>query len=394
MRVILPRWFRVPARASASGAGRDGDRTFRLTHASTAPGPRPGQPEVGDLAGNADLVARRCAHGAEVGADLRRVPRDDPHRLPDRGPGAARRRSSRRRAAVQRARRGSGRRGTRRPRRRRRLPRPRAGTRDRTRSASPKSLRRTPAPCCTAGAVVARYAKHHLPNYGVFDEFRNFVPGDTICVDPGARRRRRARDLRGPLAGRRPGRRSTARPRPGCCSCQRLAVRGGQGRRAARAVRAPRRARPAAPLAYVNLVGGQDELVFDGDSLVVDADGDGAGAGRAVRAGAARRRPRPARRDRATPARRPPGPARRAPSSPPSRSRPHEPVPRRRRRSRTRPRSTARWCSGCATTSARTASTAVAARAVRRHRLGAGRRRSPCDALGAENVFGVSNPSE
>ena len=29
-----------------------------------------------------------------------------------------------------------------------------------------------------------------------------------------------------------------------------------------------------APLAYVNLVGGQDELVFDGDSLVVDAEGD------------------------------------------------------------------------------------------------------------------------
>ena len=32
------------------------------------------------------------------------------------------------------------------------------------------------------GAVVARYAKHHLPNYGVFDEFRYFVPGDRPCV--------------------------------------------------------------------------------------------------------------------------------------------------------------------------------------------------------------------
>ena len=32
------------------------------------------------------------------------------------------------------------------------------------------------------GAVVARYAKHHLPNYGVFDEFRYFVRGDRFPV--------------------------------------------------------------------------------------------------------------------------------------------------------------------------------------------------------------------
>src|SRR5213080_4009185 len=32
------------------------------------------------------------------------------------------------------------------------------------------------------GGVVARYAKHHLPNYGVFDEFRYFVPGDSLPV--------------------------------------------------------------------------------------------------------------------------------------------------------------------------------------------------------------------
>src|SRR6185369_10311775 len=32
------------------------------------------------------------------------------------------------------------------------------------------------------GEVVARYAKHHLPNYGVFDEFRYFVPGDDFPV--------------------------------------------------------------------------------------------------------------------------------------------------------------------------------------------------------------------
>jgi NAD+ synthase (glutamine-hydrolysing) len=32
------------------------------------------------------------------------------------------------------------------------------------------------------GSVKARYAKCHLPNYGVFDEFRNFVPGDKTLV--------------------------------------------------------------------------------------------------------------------------------------------------------------------------------------------------------------------
>ncbi len=32
------------------------------------------------------------------------------------------------------------------------------------------------------GAVVARYAKHHLPNYGVFDEYRYFVPGTQGCT--------------------------------------------------------------------------------------------------------------------------------------------------------------------------------------------------------------------
>ncbi len=32
------------------------------------------------------------------------------------------------------------------------------------------------------GNVIARYAKHHLPNYGVFDEYRYFVPGNSPCT--------------------------------------------------------------------------------------------------------------------------------------------------------------------------------------------------------------------
>ena len=30
--------------------------------------------------------------------------------------------------------------------------------------------------------MLARYAKHHLPNYGVFDEYRYFVPGESLAV--------------------------------------------------------------------------------------------------------------------------------------------------------------------------------------------------------------------
>jgi NAD+ synthase (glutamine-hydrolysing) len=39
---------------------------------------------------------------------------------------------------------------------------------------------------CHGGAVIATYAKHHLPNYGVFDEFRTFLPGsDNLIVRIG-----------------------------------------------------------------------------------------------------------------------------------------------------------------------------------------------------------------
>ena len=122
------------------------------------------------------------------------------------------------------------------------------------------------------GKVVANYAKHHLPNYGVFDEYRYFVPGEralvfrafgtdiaiAICEDlwqdggtiakltdesigllvvlNGSPYEREKDDLRLALVKR-------------------------------------RAAQVGAPLAYVNMCGGQDELVFDGDSLVVDSEG-------------------------------------------------------------------------------------------------------------------------
>jgi NAD+ synthase (glutamine-hydrolysing) len=123
------------------------------------------------------------------------------------------------------------------------------------------------------GAVVGEYAKHHLPNYSVFDEFRNFVPGTNlltfefnelrfstvICEDIW--------QSGGPV-----GELSTSKtdvvlilngsPFEVSKTDSRLklveSITGTHGCAAA----------------YVNLVGGQDDLVFDGNSFFVAADGN------------------------------------------------------------------------------------------------------------------------
>ncbi len=122
------------------------------------------------------------------------------------------------------------------------------------------------------GRVVARYAKHHLPNYGVFDEARYFVPGNESCIvriggvdvalaicedlwqdgGPVSRVRDHGAGLLLVLNGS---------PFEIAKHDQRLAL---CQRRAAEA---------ACTLAYVNMVGAQDELVFDGDSMVVSPTG-------------------------------------------------------------------------------------------------------------------------
>ena len=124
----------------------------------------------------------------------------------------------------------------------------------------------------TGGQLVVSSAKHHLPNYGVFDEYRYFVPGDTlqviqvhgidialaICED---------------LWQDGPSEVAVA-AEAGLL----LVINGSPFERAKDDTRfqlCARRAREGnAALAYVNLVGGQDELVFDGDSIVVGADGE------------------------------------------------------------------------------------------------------------------------
>src|SRR4051812_7491304 len=123
------------------------------------------------------------------------------------------------------------------------------------------------------GEIVAEYAKHHLPNYGIFDEYRYFVPGDhfpvlrlhgidvamTVCEDLW--------QDGGPIH---------VAHEAGVGLV--VVINGSpyeRGKAHTRDDLSARRAKEAgAPLAYVNMVGGQDELVFDGGSLVVDADGN------------------------------------------------------------------------------------------------------------------------
>ena len=123
------------------------------------------------------------------------------------------------------------------------------------------------------GKIVAKYVKRHLPNYGVFDEFRNFTPGEgnlvvrfggvdiaiAICEDIW-----RDEGPMSELAGRKPGLLlvPNGSPYERSKDDQRLEL-----------VR-KRAAQIGAPVVYANMVGGQDDLVFDGDSMVVAATGE------------------------------------------------------------------------------------------------------------------------
>jgi NAD+ synthase (glutamine-hydrolysing) len=122
------------------------------------------------------------------------------------------------------------------------------------------------------GAVQAVYRKNRLPNYSVFDEQRYFVPGYepaaievagtrvglTVCEDVWAP---------GPPASSEAADGATLIANPSGSPYHRGK---GQEREAMFAERA--RAYGAA-FAFCNLVGGQDELVFDGHSLLIDAEG-------------------------------------------------------------------------------------------------------------------------
>lgn len=124
------------------------------------------------------------------------------------------------------------------------------------------------------GRIMGRYHKRQLPNYGVFDERRYFRPGTrsplfimdgvplavTICEDlwiTGGEPERT-------VVGSRPGLIVSLNASP-----YEIGKRAERERVFGRVARLS-----GAPLLYVNQVGGQDELVFDGQSLVFDATGE------------------------------------------------------------------------------------------------------------------------
>ena len=124
-----------------------------------------------------------------------------------------------------------------------------------------------------SGQIQSEYAKHHLPNYSVFDEYRVFVPGNellcfelegikfavVICEDiwqsggPVAEISTSNVDLTLVLNGS---------PFERTKTDSRLSLVQALAKNQSSAV------------AYANLVGGQDDLVFDGNSFAVDVDGN------------------------------------------------------------------------------------------------------------------------
>ena len=119
------------------------------------------------------------------------------------------------------------------------------------------------------GKIAATYVKRHLPNYGVFDEFRNFVPGDQTLVvrihgvDVAVAICEDIWHSLDSIAARTPG--LLVVPNGSPFERNKDDVRLGLVQKRAKEI--------AAPVAYVNMTGGQDDLVFDGDSIVVGKDG-------------------------------------------------------------------------------------------------------------------------
>jgi NAD+ synthase (glutamine-hydrolysing) len=122
------------------------------------------------------------------------------------------------------------------------------------------------------GQLVGKYHKVHLPNYGVFDELRYFKPG-SVCpiytingVDVGLNICEDIWFADGPVAVQRE---SNARVI--------VNINGSPfnaGKRADRELMLSNRASDnGLYIGYVNMVGGQDELVFDGSSVILDGNG-------------------------------------------------------------------------------------------------------------------------
>lgn len=123
------------------------------------------------------------------------------------------------------------------------------------------------------GRIVGQVAKHELPTYDVFDERRNFAPGPfsepipfrgtkiglLVCEDTWFDR------VSANLAGKGAQMLLSINSSP---------YETGKWERRLENVVRRRASETGLPVLYVNQVGGQDEVVFDGGSMAVNSDGD------------------------------------------------------------------------------------------------------------------------
>ncbi len=122
------------------------------------------------------------------------------------------------------------------------------------------------------GEVVATYDKLRLPNYGVFDEARYFTPRDIPCVVEVAGVQVGVTVCEDLWTEQGPVQAAVAAGAEVVASLNASPYH--RGKRADREAWVRHHARVGqVPVLYCNVVGGQDEVVFDGDSMVADAGG-------------------------------------------------------------------------------------------------------------------------
>jgi NAD+ synthase (glutamine-hydrolysing) len=122
------------------------------------------------------------------------------------------------------------------------------------------------------GQIAATYHKRHLPNYAVFDEVRTFQQGNTACVFEcegtrfGINICEDIWEAEAPAMARDAGAEVLLVLNASPFHMEKAAERHHVAQERVREC--------GLPLVYVNLVGGQDELVFDGASFAIDRSGE------------------------------------------------------------------------------------------------------------------------
>ena len=149
-----------------------------------------------------------------------------------------------------------------------------SGGDSRTRSVAVQSRHNAASVLCE-GRVVARYAKRELPNYQVFDERRYFTPGQDVCVfeagEPGNTVKVGLLICEDAWFAA-PARLTRAAGADLLAVINASPFHIGKGNEREQMMR-ERVLDCGLPLVYAHLVGGQDEVVFEGRSFALDADG-------------------------------------------------------------------------------------------------------------------------